>query len=115
MKILTIYAGQGYMDGAIESGERVANEILYVLYANTDKAQSIKIDYEKTFYHQREFINAVEANQAKQLVKANFYQSLAKLAFKWLPLIGAGSLLLIKFKYNLSTSGLIKLTKNFSL
>ena len=40
---------QGYMDGAVESGERAANEILYKLY-NGDN--SVKVDFEKTYYYQ---------------------------------------------------------------
>ena len=43
---------QGYMDGAVETGERVANEILYVMFAGCDK--SVKIDYEKTYFYQKE-------------------------------------------------------------
>lgn len=41
---------QGYMDGAVESGERVANEILYKLFSEDE---SIKIDFEKTYYYQK--------------------------------------------------------------
>jgi hypothetical protein len=37
------------MDGAVESGERAANEILYKLY-NGDN--SVKVDFEKTYYYQ---------------------------------------------------------------
>jgi hypothetical protein len=48
---------QGYMDGAIESGERVANEVLYAMYG---KNATIQIDYEKTFYAQREEINRMK-------------------------------------------------------
>jgi monoamine oxidase len=44
---------QGYMDGAVESGYRVANEILYDL-SKIDP--NIKADYEKTYYHQRKEI-----------------------------------------------------------
>ncbi len=48
---------QGYMDGAIESGERAANEVLYSLFGNFT---SIKIDYEKTFYFQKRYIDKIE-------------------------------------------------------
>jgi hypothetical protein len=41
----------GYMDGAVESGERAANEILYLLFKGDN---SIKCDYEKTYYFHRE-------------------------------------------------------------
>ena len=43
---------QGYMDGAVESGERCANEVLYRLFDLSDK--SVQIDYSKTYYHMRE-------------------------------------------------------------
>jgi monoamine oxidase len=39
----------GYMDGAVESGERAANEVLYKLFKGKE---SIKIEYEKTYYYQ---------------------------------------------------------------
>ena len=48
---------KGYMDGAIESGERAANEVIYSLYGNFT---SIKIDYEKTFYFQKHYIESVK-------------------------------------------------------
>jgi hypothetical protein len=38
------------MDGAAESGERVANEILCTLYKNDD---SILKDFTKTYYYQK--------------------------------------------------------------
>ena len=37
--------------GAVESGERAANEILYLLFKENN---SIKCDYEKTYYYHRE-------------------------------------------------------------
>lgn len=46
----TATSWQGYMDGAVESGERVANEILYKMFGDSDK--SVPVDYEKTFYYQ---------------------------------------------------------------
>jgi len=42
---------QGYMDGAVESGERCANEVLYRLF---DLNNKIKVDYTKTYYYQKE-------------------------------------------------------------
>ncbi|RNA27769.1 putative flavin-containing monoamine oxidase A [Brachionus plicatilis] len=42
---------QGYMDGAIQSGERAANEVLYVLFKDD---RSIDYDYENTFYFHNE-------------------------------------------------------------
>lgn len=42
---------QGYMDGAIQSGERAANEILYVLFKDD---RNIDYDYENTFYFHQE-------------------------------------------------------------
>jgi hypothetical protein len=43
----------GYMDGAIQSGERAANEILFAMLGNFSKCN---IDYEKTFYFQKKQI-----------------------------------------------------------
>ncbi len=42
---------QGYMDGAAESGERAANEVLYQFFKISDS--TMKIDYDKTYYHQK--------------------------------------------------------------
>jgi monoamine oxidase len=42
---------QGYMDGAAESGERAANEVLHKLFKVSDS--TIKIDYDKTYYYQK--------------------------------------------------------------
>ena len=98
------------MDGAIESGERVANEILYSMYANTEKSKTIQIDYEKTFYHHEDLINV--ANKKQTQVKP--YQRIFKLILKCLPIIGAGSLIMIQFKYDVATFGLMKLTKKFT-
>ena len=44
---------QGYMDGAIESGIRAANEVAYC-FSETNK--NIKFDYSKTYYAQNEEI-----------------------------------------------------------
>jgi hypothetical protein len=44
---------QGYMDGAIESGERAANEVLYSLF---DLDNDVRIDYDKTYYAHKELI-----------------------------------------------------------
>ena len=43
---------QGYMDGAVESGERAANEILYDMFKDDE---SVKVDFEKTYYYQKTF------------------------------------------------------------
>ena len=101
------------MDGAVQSGERVANEVLYSMYANTEKSKTIQIDYEKTFYHQRDLINAIEAKQAQEKMQLKPHQSILKLILKCLPLIGAGSLIVFQFKYDLANFGLMKLTKKF--
>lgn len=53
---------QGYMDGAVESGERVANEVLYTLYPND---RSILVEYEKTYYHQKEEEKKISLLEAK--------------------------------------------------
>ncbi len=57
---------QGYMDGAVESGYRVANEILYDLSKNDP---SIKADYEKTYYHQRKEIERTKIERIENKKK----------------------------------------------
>jgi monoamine oxidase len=42
---------QGYMDGAVESGIRAANEVIYSVYRDEP---GIACDYEKTYYYQDE-------------------------------------------------------------
>jgi hypothetical protein len=63
---------QGYMDGAVESGERAANEVLFTMF--NDKS---KIDYKKTYYYQKEELkSSVGENQfeifAKFFLKVSF-------------------------------------------
>ena len=41
---------QGYIDGAVESGERAANEVLFDLFRD-DKSV---YEYEKTYYYQKQ-------------------------------------------------------------
>ena len=48
------------MDGAIESGELVANEIMYDMFGKSEKGKMLQIDYEKTFYYHKELINAID-------------------------------------------------------
>ena len=55
----------GYMDGAIESGERVAHEVLYTMYGASNK--SIQVDYKKTYYHQRDLIQGWQAEERKEV------------------------------------------------
>ena len=106
------------MDGAIESGERVANEILYKLYGQDEsKKNKIKIDYEKTFYYHQDMMNAIDEKNKKKantMVSVKPYESWSKLLLKFLPFVaGAGSLILIQFKYDLPKLGLMQLTKKF--
>ncbi|CAF0707348.1 unnamed protein product [Brachionus calyciflorus] len=42
---------QGYMDGAIQSGERAANEVLYAMFKDD---RSVEYDYENTYYFHKE-------------------------------------------------------------
>ena len=111
------------MDGAIESGERVANEILYKLYGNDNLKRKIRIDYEKTFYHHQEIMNSIDAKNNStardKTMDVKPYEKIkawSKLLLKRLPFVaGAGSLILIQFKYDLPKIGLTQLTKKFSL
>ena len=63
------------MDGAVESGDRVANEVLYNMYKDDS---SIEIDYTKTYYHQRaESKKAALANE-KAKKNADLCKSILK-------------------------------------
>ncbi len=55
---------QGYIDGAVESGYRVANEILHNSFRNIS---NVKVDYESTYYHQEELVkkNTLARKQQK--------------------------------------------------
>ena len=53
---------QGFMEGAVESGERVANEVIYALVGD-ESLKSGAVDYEKTFYNQRARISSLIANR----------------------------------------------------
>lgn len=71
---------QGYMDGAVESGERCANEVLYRLFDLSDK--SVQIDYSKTYYHMREESRkATEKNDKSVSRLSNWTQKLFKVSF----------------------------------
>lgn len=54
----------GYIDGAVESGERVANEVLFSLYAD-DSGKEFKIDYEKTYYYQKSLVESSLSSSKK--------------------------------------------------
>lgn len=102
---------QGYMDGAIQSGQRVANECLYAMYGNLG-LRHVQIDYSKTYYHQRDLIRAIEDKQKKGKTGLKLYESFkdfSKFFIKLsLPLIGASSLVVIQFKYELPKFGFLK-------
>lgn len=48
---------QGYMDGAVESGERAANEVLYQLY-KSDEEKLKSIPFEKTYYGHKSMLKS---------------------------------------------------------
>lgn len=93
---------QGYMDGAVQSGERVANEVLYSMFANNESIRSrIKIDYEKTYYYQREQIEKLDKAdkiKVKRLECVKFYSKILMRSFLYL---GFGYLIAKKYKINL--------------
>jgi len=105
------------MDGAIESGERVANEIMFDMFGKSEKGKMLQIDYEKTFYYHRELINAIDEKNNGGSSSGNEksvrpYERLKKWSRLLLPFVaGAGSLILIQFKYALPNYGLMQLTK----
>ena len=75
---------QGYMDGAAESGERVANEILCTLYKHD---ASIEKDFTKTYYHQKA---SSEAIKNAELTSKKWFSigNLTKHAVKWSIVLG---------------------------
>ncbi|CAF1040430.1 unnamed protein product [Brachionus calyciflorus] len=95
---------QGYMDGAVESGERVANEVLYALYRHDP---TIKIDYEKTYYHHKELIQKMNELDAKR--SNNKFLSYSKFLVKTSVVLGASYYLAKRFNLNAR----IKLPKFF--
>ena len=64
---------QGYMDGAIESAERAANEVLYQMFKDE---KEVSYEYEKTYYYQCE--------QAKNIPVKHSFDLLAVLKFLFL-------------------------------
>jgi hypothetical protein len=88
------------MDGAVESGERVANEVLYALF-NGDK--SVHVDYEKTYYFHRELIRKIEANQEKQLKRYENFKFYSKFFLKISAVFGVGYLAMKKFNCSISS------------
>ena len=70
---------QGYMDGAIESGERAANEVLFGLYG---LEAGVRVDYEKTYYSQKEEIEKLKRADAKRIRMANVVGAVSGLAVK---------------------------------
>ena len=65
---------QGYMDGAVESGERAAHEILYRLFSNDNQ---VKFDFKKTYYYQKQNSKKnLIANENKSRSKFSFLKSL---------------------------------------
>ena len=97
---------QGYLDGAIESGERVANEVLYSLF-HSDLTSTIKIDYEKTYYHHRDQIREIVARQETKTKRYEKLQTFVKSLLKYSTLIAgaaAGSMFLMTLKFELGLS-----------
>lgn len=86
------------MDGAVESGERVANEVLYSLF-NANK--SIQIDYQKTYYYHRELISKIEENKEKQLKVYQNFKSYSNFFLKFTVFFGASYLIIKKFNYKI--------------
>ena len=66
---------QGYMDGAIESGERVANEVLYKMFQD-DKC--VEYEYEKTYYYQRDEAKKLKVKSSSCQISC-FFKILAPL------------------------------------
>jgi monoamine oxidase len=64
---------QGYMDGAIESGIRVANEVAFC-FSKTNP--DIQFDYSKTYYFQNEIINRLKLLSDTKKVYFNSYKIL---------------------------------------
>jgi hypothetical protein len=87
------------MDGAVQSGERVANEVLYSLFAG-DK--SVYVEYEKTFYHHRDLIRKIEEKQEKQLRRNENLRFYSKSLLKFSTVIGVGYIIMKKFNCSIN-------------
>jgi hypothetical protein len=98
---------QGYMDGAVESGDRVANEVLYTLYKNDP---SVRVDYEKTFYFQKELIKKMNQNELESSKACEKRHELIKTFLKYSFVLGSSYLVWSKY---FKTSQLSKLTNLF--
>jgi monoamine oxidase len=98
---------QGYMDGAVESGERVANEVLYTLYKNDP---SVRVDYEKTFYFQKELIKKMNQNDLESTKAREKRQKLIKTFVKYSLVLGSSYFVLSKY---LKSNQLPKLSSLF--
>ena len=62
---------QGYIDGAAESGERAANEVLHKMKSQLPTAH---VDYEKTYYYQQEqMVKSYAANNQDDSSWFNFF------------------------------------------
>lgn len=91
------------MDGAAESGERVANEILCTLYKNDD---SIEKDFTKTYYYQK---NESEKIKQTDIESKKWFslKNLTKQAVQWSIVLGFSYFLSKRFslkgKFQLSS------------
>ena len=84
------------MDGAAESGERAANEVLYTMFKNDD---TVQVDYQKTYYYQSAVsknIKAADVNSKKFLSFSN----LAKLAVKCSVVFGVSYFISKRFNFS---------------
>jgi hypothetical protein len=90
----------GYMDGAVQSGERVANEILYKFYENDEKNRhQVQIDYEKTYYYQENYIKKkLELEASRENSISAKIISYSKCLAKFSMVLGMSYFVLNRFK-----------------
>jgi hypothetical protein len=97
-------AWQGYMDGAVESGERVAHEVMYNLYRNDP---TVKINYEKTYYYHKELTQKLDEEDFKK--QNNKLVKCSKFVLKSGIVVAAAYYLAKRFNLNLK----VKIPKLF--
>ena len=64
------------MDGAIESGQRAANEVLYTLFGEN---RDVPIDFNKTYYHQKVKIEDIMQKNNKLRRSGGFVSALTRM------------------------------------
>lgn len=67
---------QGYMDGAVESGQRAAYEVLYAMFGDSNE---MKVDFKKTYYSQKVKIDEIVRKNNKLRRSGGLVSALTRL------------------------------------